>query len=264
MTFHQRLIQAQAERHSWLCVGLDPVHSDQRAELREFLSVIIEATAAYACAFKPNLGFFLARGELGLELLHLVMDIVPDGTPVILDAKFGDIGSTAEQYARFAFEQIGADAVTLAPYVGTDALAPFLRDEERGIFTLCRTSNVTGNEFQAHGDPPLYEVVAQHSVHLAEAHHGQVGLVVGATQIQELARIRALAPDLPFLIPGVGAQGGSLEDAVRYGAAGDMLGPVINIGRAIIYASLGPGYGAAAANAAHTYRDQINRIRESL
>lgn len=268
VSFYQRLAQGQRARNSWLCIGLDPTHTDDRAELRQFLTDIIAATAEFASAYKPNLGFFLSRGSMGLDLLSLILSHVPADVPVILDAKFGDIGSTAAQYARFAFDQVGAAAVTLSPYVGTDGIKPFLAYVDRGVFTLCRTSNTDGNEFQPVGDPPLYEVVARQNGHLAEAYPGQVGLIVGATQIPELARIRALAPGLPFLVPGIGAQGGDLAAAVLHGptrsptTGGPDLGPLINVGRAILYASMGPDHAAAAAQAARAYRDEINALRQ--
>jgi orotidine-5'-phosphate decarboxylase len=257
--FLEKLRAAQQARHSYLCIGLDPTHSDEYDELRTFLSTIIEVTAEYVSAYKPNLGFFLSRGGMGLDLLALVMERVPKETPVILDAKFGDIGSTAEHYAKFAFEKVGADAVTLSPYIGTDALTPFLKYGDKGIFALCRTSNVAGNEFQAVGNPALYEAVARKSVELAEHYPNQVGLVVGATQLAELAHIRELAPTLPFLIPGVGAQGGDLRASTIHGKTAEGVGPVINVGRAIIYASLGVDYAEAAAARARTFRDEINQ-----
>jgi orotidine-5'-phosphate decarboxylase len=257
--FLQKLRAAQQSRRSLLCVGLDPTHSDLYDELRAFLTDIIDATADYASAFKPNLGFFLSRGTMGLDLLSLVMERVPNDVPVILDAKFGDIGSTAEQYAKFAFEKVGADAVTLSPYIGTDALTPFLAYPDKGIFALCRTSNVAGNEFQPAGTPPLYEQVARRSVELSAGYPDQIGLVVGATQLAELAHIREIAPALPFLIPGVGAQGGDLRASVLHGQTAHGVGAVINIGRAIIYASLGEDYAQAAAAKAKSFRDEMNQ-----
>jgi orotidine-5'-phosphate decarboxylase len=264
MTFIEKLRNAQLKQASWLCVGLDPTHSDDYTELSEFLTQIIDATLPYASAYKPNLGFFLARGTMGLSLLEAIFKLIPSDIPVILDAKFGDIGSTADYYAKFAFEQFTADAVTLSPYVGTDALTPFLRYSDKGIFTLCRTSNREGNEFQAMGAPPLYQQVAEKSNTLAHDYPGQVGLVVGATQISELQTIRGIAPGLPFLVPGVGAQGGDLEATVRNGVAQTPLGevgPVINIGRAILYASNGEDFAEAAHRRAEAYVNEMNQWR---
>ncbi len=257
--FLEKLRAAQQSQRSFLCVGLDPTHSDQYDELQTFLTTIIKVTAEYASAFKPNLGFFLSRGTMGLDLLNLIMENIPKTIPVILDAKFGDIGSTAEQYAKFSFEKFGADAVTLSPYIGTDALTPFLSYTDKGIFALCRTSNVTGNEFQPTGTPPLYESVARRSVELSSSYPGQIGLVVGATQLAELAHIREIAPKLPFLVPGVGAQGGDLRASVIHGQTTDGIGPVINVGRAIIYASLGEDYAQAAEAKAKAFREEMNQ-----
>lgn len=262
--FLEKLRAAQQDQNSWLCIGLDPSHSDQYDELHDFLTRIIDATAEFASAYKPNLGFFLARGKMGLDLLALVMERVPKAIPVILDAKFGDIGATAEQYARFAFEQVGADAVTLSPYIGSDALIPFLHYADKGIFALCRTSNTGGNEFQPMGDPPLYERVARQSVALAASYTGQIGLVVGGTQLAELAAIRAVAPNLPFLIPGIGTQGGDLAASVRHGMTADGTGALINVGRAIIYASLGDDFAEAARITARGYQAMINAARREL
>jgi len=261
MTFFEKLCAAQDRQRSWLCVGLDPSHSDNFAELSEFLATIITVTAPFACAFKPNLGFFLSRGVMGLDLLGLVVQAIPPNLPIILDAKFGDIGSTAQHYARFAFDEVGADAVTLSPYIGTDAIRPFLSYASRAAFILCRTSNTAGNELQTAGDPPLYEQVANMATALHAEYPKQVGLVVGATQLNELARIRQVAPALPFLVPGVGAQGGDLEVSVSHGAVASGPGPLINVGRAISYASMSADFGQAAAASARSFRDQINRLR---
>lgn len=256
--FLQRLRRAQEERHSWLCVGLDPVlehlpEPARRADdpLASFGRAIVEATADLACAYKPNLAFWLAHGTAGLRALQAVLEAVPEDIPVILDGKFGDIGHTAAAYARFAFDTLGADAVTVNPYLGLDGVRPFLEREDRGVFLLARTSNPSAPELQDRtvGGEPLYEAVARLAEEWDARHPGACGLVVGATYPGELARLRAVVPGLPFLIPGLGAQGGDLEAAARYGPAG-LLGPVVNVSRAVLYASGGPDFADAARTAA--------------
>jgi uridine monophosphate synthetase len=266
--FLQRLRRAQEARRSWLCVGLDPVLEQmpevvRRADdpLTTFGRAIVEATADLACAYKPNLAFWLAHGTAGLQALQAVLEAVPEDVPVILDGKFGDIGHTAAAYARFAFDTLRADAVTVNPYLGLDGVRPFLEREDRGVFLLARTSNPSAPDLQDRtvAGQPLYEAVA----HLAEEwdarHPGACGLVVGATYPEELARLRAAVPGLPFLIPGLGAQGGDLEAAVRYGPAGEV-GPVVNVSRAVLYASSGPDFADAARVAARRW---VESLREA-
>lgn len=249
MPFLQRLLAAQARRDSLLCVGLDPEPqrlpapwTGDATRLFDFCARIVDATHDLVCAFKPQIAYFAAhRAEDQLERLIAYIRRNAPEVPVILDAKRGDIGSTAEQYAREAFERYQADAVTLSPYMGFDSIEPYLRYSDRGLFLLCRTSNPGGDDLQAQalasGDA-LYEHVAR----LAQGswnRNGQLGLVVGATYPQELARVRALAPDVPLLVPGVGAQGG---DAAAVVAAGWRAAPstgtvVVNSSRAILYAA---------------------------
>ncbi|MDY7077428.1 MAG: orotidine-5'-phosphate decarboxylase, partial [Chloroflexota bacterium] len=293
------LTTAQQTNNSWLCVGLDPVverlpqsvlASDD--PLLTFGRAIVEATADLVCAYKPNLGFWLAEGPTGLRALQSLIAEIPDHLPVILDGKFNDVGHTAAAYARAAFEMLGVDAVTANPYLGLDALRPFLAGEEHGVFLLARTSNPSAPDLQnllvrwperagdgnSHPSPPprgegnspaspvyggaLYEEVARLAGRWDAEYPGTCGLVVGATYPDELACLRKIAPDLPFLIPGVGAQGGSLEAAVTYGPTAGGLGPVINSSRSIIYASQGPDFAEAARVAARTLRDRINQLRE--
>jgi orotidine-5'-phosphate decarboxylase len=222
------------------------------------------------CAFKPNLGFFLAGGAAGIIALERLIHYVPPEIPVILDAKFGDIGSSAEQYARGAFEAFHADAVTLSPYVGADAIKPFLAYADKGVFVLARTSNPGATEFQdlivedePRGAPgtPLYEAVVRKATEWHRQGPGACGVVVGATYPQELKRIRSLAPDLPFLVPGVGAQGGDLAITVQHGPTADGLGPVVNASRSILYASGRQDFAEAARTAAIKLRDEINTMR---
>jgi len=271
MTFTTHLTQAQQTNNSWLCVGLDPV-VERLPEavlvsgdpLLAFGRAIVEATADLVCAYKPNLGFWLAEGPTGLRALQDLIASIPDHLPVILDAKFNDVGHTAAAYARAAFETLRADAVTTNPYLGLDALRPFLASREHGIFLLARTSNPSAPDLQDRTveGRPLYEQVAQLAVQWDAEHPGTCGLVVGATYPEELARLREIAPDLPFLIPGIGAQGGSLESAVAHGPTASGPGPVINSSRGIIYASPGPDFAEAARSAALALRDRINQSRE--
>ena len=273
MNFIDQLRQAEAQNQSMLCVGLDPeptrfpagVARDAEGIYR-FCAAIVDATADLVCAFKPQIAYFAAhRAEPQLERLIAHMRAVAPRVPVILDAKRGDIGSTAEQYARETFERYGADAVTLSPFMGFDSVAPYLKYQGKGAFLLCRTSNPGGDDLQAQrladvpGQPRLYEHVAR----LAQGPwnlNGQLGLVVGATYPQEIERVRALAPTVPLLIPGVGAQGGDAEATVRAGWRAD--GPiVVNSSRAILYASGGADFADAARAAAQATRAQLNAAR---
>jgi orotidine-5'-phosphate decarboxylase len=275
MTFLEKLLVAERQNHSLLCVGLDPEPERLPDALRalpveraivQFCRAIIEATAPYASVFKPNLAFFEVLGPAGLVALQEVLRAIPAHIPVIADAKRGDIGSTARNYAAAIFETYGFDAVTVNPYLGYDAVAPFLAYRDRGVILLCRTSNPSARDFQdlrvleADGQVrPLYEVVARRVQDWNEA--GNCALVVGATYPQEMRAVRALCPDLPILVPGIGAQGGDLEATVPL--AVDVHGEraMISASRAILYAGSGASYAVAAGEAARTLRDQINRAR---
>ena len=273
MTFTDQLARATRQNQSLLCVGLDPEPSKfpgawagDASRIFDFCAAIVDATKDLVCAFKPQIAYFAAhRAEDQLERLMAHMTAVAPDMPVILDAKRGDIGSTAEQYARETFERYGADAVTLSPFMGFDSVAPYLKYQGKGAFLLCRTSNPGGDDLQAQrladvpGQPRLYEHVAR----LAQGPwnlNGQLGLVVGATYPQEIERVRALAPTVPLLIPGVGAQGGDAEATVRAGWRAD--GPiVVNSSRAILYASGGADFADAARAAAQATRAQLNAAR---
>jgi uridine monophosphate synthetase len=241
LSFFEKLDERARALNSLLCVGLDPHPSDlsapTAAAAREFCLRLIAATADVALAYKPNAAFFEASGPAGWTALQEVIAAVPDGIPVVLDAKRGDIASTAEAYARAAFEELGAHALTASPYLGRDSLEPLLRDPARGIFLLCKTSNPGSADLQdlsLSGTPPLklYEHVAQLAQHTWNANRN-LGLVVGATYPEALARLRELAPDLWFLAPGVGAQGGDLRIAMRAGLRKDGLGLLLPVSRAI-------------------------------
>jgi orotidine-5'-phosphate decarboxylase len=258
MTFLEMLQAAQLRNGSMLCVGLDPEPTrfpvglkDNAARIFEFCARIVDATGDLACAFKPQIAYFAAhRAEDQLEQLMRHLRASFPQVPVILDAKRGDIGSTAEQYAREAFERYGADAVTLSPFMGFDSVQPYLKYPDKGAFLLCRTSNPGGDDLQnqrlasVEGQPLLYEHIAR----LAQGSwnvNGQLGLVVGATYPNEIERVRDIAPTLPLLIPGVGAQGGDAMATVQAGWRAK--GPVVvNSSRAILYASGGRDFAEAA------------------
>ena len=273
MAFTTQLARATRLNHSLLCVGLDPEPSKfpgawagDAERIYDFCAAIVDATKDLVCAFKPQIAYFAAhRAEDQLEQLMAHIKAVAPDVPVILDAKRGDIGSTAEQYAREAFVRYQADAVTLSPFMGRDTIEPFLAYADKGVILLCRTSNPGGNDWQMQrladvpGQPRLFE-------HLANLAHsewnstGQLGLVVGATFPAEIARVRALAPTLPLLIPGVGAQGGDAVATVRAGWRPDA--PiVVNSSRAILYASSGEDFADAARAEALRTRDLLRAAR---
>ncbi len=264
MAFHQQLRRAWATSASMLCVGLDPDPDRFPAAVHgsvfDFCAAIVEATASSVCAFKPQIAHFAALGAEG-ELERLcahIRDRHPD-VLLVLDAKRGDIGSTAERYAQEAFDRYGAHVVTVNPYLGTDSVEPFLRHPDGGVFVLCRTSNPGSGDFQSlqSGDEPIYLHVARR---VADEWNsiGDCGLVVGATYPDELARVRAVVGDLPVLVPGVGAQGGDVGATVAAGSDSGGLGMVINSSRAILYASAGDDFEQAAAREAAATRDAIN------
>jgi orotidine-5'-phosphate decarboxylase len=269
VTFVERLTARWREADTLLCVGLDPDPARFPPQfsgddaLFDFCRAIVDATADLACAFKPQIAYFAAaRAEGQLERLIAHIHRAHPQVPVILDAKRGDIGATAELYAREAFVRYKADAVTLSPYMGRDSLAPFLAYEDRGAFLLCRTSNPGGDDLQmlVAGGAPLYQQVARHAAGAWNA-NGQLGLVVGATYPAELAAVRALVGDLPLLVPGIGAQGGDVEASVKAGRTRDGTGMVINSSRAILYASRDANFAERARAVAQATRDEINRHR---
>lgn len=269
-SFIQTLNDAWQRADSLLCVGLDPEPSkfpgalaNRSDAIFEFCRTIVDATAPYACAFKPQIAYFAAhRAEDQLEALIAHIHAHHPGLPVILDAKRGDIGSTAEQYAREAFERYAADAVTVNPYMGFDSIEPYLAHAGKGVIVLCRTSNPGGSDLQFldTGGRPLYQVVAQLAAQKWNV-SGELGLVVGATFPKEIEVVRGIVGDMPLLIPGIGAQGGDVEATVRAGRTAAGTGMLINSSRAIIYAGKGDDYAQAAARAAQETRDKINAYR---
>ena len=270
MKFVQQLARAEQANDSMLCVGLDPDPAkfpgswkDDASRIFDFCATIVDATKDLVIAFKPQIAYFAAhRAEEQLERLIAHIHKTAPGVPVILDAKRGDIGSTAEQYAREAFERYRADAVTLSPFLGFDSIEPYLAYEGKGAILLCRTSNPGGADLQAQrleGGATLFEHIAR-LANGAWNRSGQLALVVGATFPAEIERVRALAPTLPLLIPGIGAQGGDAAATVRAGWRADA--PIIvSSSRAVLYASRGENFAQAARAAALATRDELNRAR---
>jgi len=277
MNFLEKLIMVSRQHNSLLCVGLDPEPDRFPAHLRSmpvaqavvhFCQAIIDATAPYVCAYKPNLAFFEVLGPEGMYVFQEVLRAIPAPVPIIADAKRGDLGNTARNYAAALFDVYGCDAVTVNPYLGYDSVAPFLAYQQKGVLLLCRTSNPSAHDFQdlpVQGEKgqvrPLYEVVARRVQSWNEA--GNCGLVVGATYPQELRAIRALCPNMPILIPGVGVQGGDLEASVIAGV--DAMGEkaIIAVSRSVLYAGSGNDFATVAANEARLLRDRINKARSN-
>jgi len=270
MTFTQMLAAAAKKNDSLLCVGLDPDPAKFPAHLKgrdnaifEFCTAIVDATADLVCSFKPQIAYFAARrAEDQLEALITHIHDKHPGIPVILDAKRGDIGSTAEQYAVEAFDRYKADAVTVNPYMGRDSVEPYLAYPDKGVILLCRTSNAGGSDLQFLdvGGEKLYERVAR----LAAGEWnttGQIGLVVGATFPAEIARVREIVGDMPLLVPGIGAQGGDIEATVTAGRCAAASSLMINSSRAILYAGHDENFAAAARRVAEETREAINRYR---
>jgi len=280
MNFMQALRDRWNAVDSLVCVGLDPEPAklparfvDHPDAVFDFCRAIVDATAAYACAFKPQIAHFAALGaEDALQRLVAHIHAAHPGIPVILDSKRGDIGSTAQHYAAEAFDRHGADAVTVNPYLGRDSLQPFLDRADKGVIVLCRTSNPGAGDLQdlcvtdhgRDGTPsasrPLYQLVAE-KVAREWNGNGNCALVVGATWPEQLREVREIVGDVPFLVPGVGAQGGDVEAVVTNAKTADGAGLVVSSSRAILYASSGDDFAVAAASSAKALRDEINRHR---
>ena len=269
-TFTQQLQSAWASQGSMLCVGFDPDPKRLPPSLQgksegifEFCREIADATADLVCAFKPQFAYFASqRAEAQLEkLIRHLKDQYPH-IPVILDSKRGDIGSTADHYALEAFERYGADAITVNPYMGFDTIEPYLRHAGKGVIVLCRTSNPGGSDLQFLDVSPSGEPLYLHVAKLAATQwnsSGQIGLVVGATFPEEIAKVRAIVGDMPLLIPGIGAQGGDIEATVKAGAVTGKpgTGMIVNSSRAILYASSGNDFAQAARAVAISTRDAL-------
>ncbi|GHT85404.1 orotidine 5'-phosphate decarboxylase [Betaproteobacteria bacterium] len=271
MNFLSSLQTAWRERNSLLCVGLDPdparfppALAGQPQAVFAFCRDIVDATADLVCAFKPQIAYFAAlRAEDQLEALIEHIHTRHPGIPVILDAKRGDIGSTAGKYAEEAFARFRADAVTVNPYMGRDSVEPYLAWDGKGVILLCRTSNPGGSDLQFLdvGGEKLFEHVARLVATEWNKGSGNCALVVGATFPAEIARVRALVGDMPLLVPGIGAQGGDIAATVAAGQTADGYGLMINASRAILYAGAGDDFAAAARQAARATRDAINACR---
>jgi orotidine-5'-phosphate decarboxylase len=270
MNFMEKLYKAMGENKSMVCIGLDPDPGLMpHLSVFEFNKSIINATADLVCSYKCNLAFYEALGIEGLNSLQKSVEYAPNNIPIIGDAKRGDIGNTAKLYAKALFEAFGFDAATVSPYMGFDSVEPFIKYMDRGVFILCRTSNPSASDFQSlpcmAKDSPLeqgllFEIVAQKAKEWNQ--YGNVGLVAGATYPQELARIRELCPQMLLLIPGIGAQGGDLAQAVRYGANLKGGGAIFCSSRKILYASKGGDFAQAARHATEELRNQINSLLE--
>ncbi len=266
LPFMEKLAEAVKQNDSLLCVGLDPDPNLMPiANVADFNKAIIEATSDLVCCYKPNIAFYEALGAEGMEALHLTMRNIPENIPVILDAKRGDIGNTSAAYARAVFDELGADAMTVNPWGGKDAVEPFYEYADKGIIVWCRSSNPSAGDFQDQivdyqgVKRPLWQVVALKSMEWNI--HGNIGIVMGATYPEQLKQARQICPTAPILIPGVGAQDGSLRESVLAGvtAAGD--GAIISASRGVLYASRASDYAIAARAAATTLRYQINQCR---
>src|SRR5687768_2370319 len=275
--FFDRLRRAATEKNTLLCIGLDTEPDRLPATLRardlvdgvvEFNRRIVDATVDLVAAYKPNLAFYEALGPAGMEALLRTRELVPPDVPVIGDAKRGDIDNTMRRYATALFDVYRFDCVTVSPYLGRDAIEPFASRADRGVYLLCRTSNPGSGEIadlqvrRPDGETgPLYLAIAERVKSWNSSEN--LGLVVGATYPHELARVREVAPDLPILLPGVGAQGGLLEESVRAGVDGQRAGLLVNASRQVLYASANDDFPAAARQVAQTLRDRINRARET-
>ena len=270
MSFMHALRTRWQQADSLVCVGLDPEPAKFPAQFANdpdavfnFCRAIVDATAEYVCSFKPQIAHFAALGaEDALERLIAHIHHAHPGIPVILDSKRGDIGSTAQHYAAEAFDRYAADAVTANPYLGRDSVQPFLDRADRGVVILCRTSNPGAGDLQdlQIEGRPLYQHVAEKIAREWNG-HGNCALVVGATWPAQLKEVRAIVGDVPFLVPGVGAQGGDVEAVVTNAKTADGTGLIVSSSRAVLYASKGGDFADAAAQAAKSLRDEINRHR---
>jgi orotidine-5'-phosphate decarboxylase len=272
-SFNARLRAVQGRVNSALCVGLDvdPARlpqglSQDHLGFERFVRGIVEATADLVCAYKPNFAFYEAMGGHCFSLLRGTLDVIPADVITIADAKRGDIGTTAERYAAAIFDVLGFDAMTVNPFQGSDSVEPYIRDPAHGALILCKTSNPGSADFQDlrsddAGAAPLWEVIARRATEWN--HEGNVGLVVGATYPAQLARIRGIAPDLPILIPGVGAQGGDAVESARMGASSDGTLAIVSASRQVLYASAGADWQDAARREALALRDAMRSAADA-
>lgn len=268
MDFIEKLLNATRQNDSLVCVGLDPNPEliPQGISILEFNKSIIDATTDLVCAYKPNFAFYEVLGAEGFDILKNTIDYIPDDIPVIGDAKRGDIGNTAKAYAKAIFSNLNFDATTVNPYLGFDSIEPFIKYKDKGVFILCRTSNPGSTDFQSFHyqtskqSVTLFELVSSKASQWNE--YGNIGLVIGATCPQDLKKIRENNPDMPLLIPGIGAQKGDLEKVVLYGIDANREKAIINSSRQIIFASSGDDFAEAARQATLDLRSQINYYRQ--
>ncbi len=268
MSYLEKLKSIQEKNNSWLCIGLDPSMERLRVDFRKwdepilpYNRAIIDATADLVCAYKPNLGFYLQWGAAGIIALERTIAYIPSHIPIVIDCKTGDIGHTQAAWAVGLFDEWQVDAVTVNPFVGADAVLPMIGERpDKAVYILARTSNPSATDFQ--GELPLKSGLSADVLRQSQTWPtaGHKGYVVGATYPEELAIARKLAPQANFLIPGIGAQGGSLQAAVEHGPD-EVAGPLISASRSIIYASGGNDFAEAARKAAVSLRDQINQMR---
>ncbi len=270
MNFLEKLNLQIDKTNSLVCVGLDceltklPKHLlDEENPQLEFNKAIIDATKDLVCAYKPNSAFYEAQGEQGMEALAETIDYIPEHIPVILDSKRGDIGNTSRLYAQACFEILKADAITVHPYMGIDSVQPFLDYVDKATFILVKTSNPSAVEFEdlEMGGKKLYELVAEKVAEWSQKFPGLAGAVIGATYPEDLAKIRSILPNVPFLIPGLGKQGGSVEETLKNGVDKDKRGLIINSSRGIIFASTGEDFAEKAREETIKFRDSINTYR---
>lgn len=272
-SFRAKLDGRIAASGSLVCVGLDPVperlpegFGRSTDDVVAFCAALIDATHAYAAAYKPNLAFYMALGLDGLDALKRVIDAIPEDIPVLLDGKLNDMGETAKAYARAVFDVLDVDALTVAPYLGEDALEPYLSRQGRGVIVLAKTSNPGSGDLQdlalASGEP-LYLHVAGRCRQWHESYPADVGMVVGATYPNQLAAVRQRCPEQVILLPGLGAQGGDTAASVRAGVDANGASLLCSASRSIMYADSGTGFAEAAADAARALRDEINAYRNA-
>jgi orotidine-5'-phosphate decarboxylase len=268
MKFTEKLAAAVQRNDSLLCVGLDPDPTLMAiADIAAFNRAIIAATSDLVCVYKPNMAFYEAQGRAGWDALEATMAAVPAHIPVIIDAKRGDIGNTSAAYARAIFDGLGADAMTVNCYGGGDSIRPFLEREDKAAFVWCRSSNPGAGDLQdlevafRGGRRPLWQVVAMRAREWNR--RGNAGIVMGATYPSQLAEARQLCPDMPILVPGVGAQEGAIAESVRAGVDARGAGIMVSASRGVLYASRGSDFAEAARAAAQKLRDEINRHRHA-
>jgi orotidine-5'-phosphate decarboxylase len=267
LSFNERINWLISKKASFLCIGLDPDMDKIPSHLKYeknpidlFVREIVEATKDTAVAYKANLAFYECEGQNGLEALHNLSSVIPKDVILILDGKRGDIDNTAKKYAKAYFDTLGADALTLHPYMGHDSLQPFMADPEKGAFVLALTSNHGASDFQhlQIGSEPLHQYVAKKVRSWNQ--NKNCGLVVGATDIEELKILRQVIPDLPFLVPGVGAQGGNLKEVLEFGRDKDGLGLLINVGRDILYQDSGKDFAQKSKRRAEEYVNEMSNL----